>query len=67
MKFEEGERYRHDRSMDVDIFVVAIKEEKPESVLMAVFFVNQTSGKMVSPDEITVKTEDFGNWKKIES
>ena len=67
MKFEEGERYRHEKSMDVDIFVIGIKEENEDGTLMAIFYVNQTSGKMVSSDEIIVKPEDYGKWTKVES
>jgi hypothetical protein len=63
--FEEGERYRIE-GKSVDMFVVGIDKETADSVLLAIFWVNQETGAMLSADEITIKKADFSKWKKVE-
>lgn len=66
MTFEEGERYRNANSNGTDMFVVGIDKETDSEIELAIFWVNQETGKMLSADEITIKKEDYKNWKKVE-
>jgi hypothetical protein len=63
--FEEGERYRMD-GKTVDMFVLGIDKEDADSVLLAIFWVNQETGAMLSADEITIKKSDISKWKRVE-
>jgi hypothetical protein len=63
--FEEGERYRIE-GKTVDMFVVGIDKEDDKSVRLAIFWVNQNTGAMLSADEITIQKSDFSKWKKVE-
>lgn len=66
-KFQEGERYRHERALDTDILVVAINKETEENIHLAVFFVAQSSGRFIAPDDIVIKKADYDKWTRIES
>jgi len=63
--FEEGERYRIE-DKTVDMFVVGIDEETDKYIRLAIFWVNQQTGGMLSADEITIQKSDFSKWKKVE-
>lgn len=63
--FEEGERYRID-GKTVDMFVVGIDKETSDDIRLAIFWVNQDTGAMLSADEITIKKADYSKWKKVE-
>jgi uncharacterized protein YrzB (UPF0473 family) len=64
--FEEGERYRKIGQVETDIFVVGIDKQTDTETIMAIFYVNQHTGSMLSSDEITIKKEDYSKWQKIE-
>lgn len=63
--FEEGERYRID-GKTVDMFVVGIDKETSDDIRLAIFWVNQDTGAMLSADEVTIKKADYSKWKKVE-
>jgi len=63
--FEEGERYRIE-GKSVDMFVVGIDKETSDDIRLAIFWVNQETGAMLSADEITIKKADYSKWKKVE-
>lgn len=65
-KFLEGERYRHENSIDTDIMVLGIHSETEDEIQLAVLFVLRTTGQEVAPDGIIIKRADYDKWTKVE-
>lgn len=66
MKFEAGERYSHSEKHSIDMLVKSVKVENEQGVILSVFWVSKENSKVLSPDQLLIKTEDFEKWKLVE-
>jgi hypothetical protein len=65
MVFEPKKLYKHDRALDMMIFVVEVLDQKSEQVDLSVLY---TNGKWLfwpDPEKITIKSEHLQYWKRV--
>ena len=65
MEFIEGEIYRHDRSMDIDMVIRRVVDVTPKGTKLKVLWVSKQSRRFITEDEVFVTAEQYPNWKQV--
>jgi hypothetical protein len=65
VKIEVGETYRHIKTTEVDMRVVAVYTEEPEYYKLLVEWINRFHPHIRHIDNVTLKTKDLPNWVQL--
>lgn len=65
--FQQGEKYRHNRCLDVDIIIVSNVEMTKDYAKLKVIYWNRHYNQPIDMevDRVTIKKEEFKNWKQV--
>lgn len=62
--FIEGETYKNPSNFT--IMVLAIEEESPQGVWLAIFNIDPNTMAYLNSDELFIPSSEYSNWKKQE-
>lgn len=69
--FRAHERWRHRSTTEIDIYIIHVSYTGPKYTKMSVIYLNRQmflkENEVIDtrPEKVTVKREDFKNWKKV--
>ena len=69
MVFEQGKMYRNDRMLDVDMYILSVKEVRPtHNKLQVLYYARRNHNLQIGDsDEVIVLSEFYPFWYKLDS
>lgn len=67
--FKEGQFYRHENTLDIDLYVVKVLDEDDAGTKIRVKFYNRHYNifqpDIVTTEDVVVKPEQYINWRQV--